>query len=395
MSEFVPGMRVGGPIAENMRRIHEAAQRVPVTVAEAPDPAVELALMEAEAEPQPASVPDVPDATNILEPEAAPVLQVVDIREPETAEPMVIDLRNVQQQTEQPEQAKPRHELLTDEHFEAHLKDMMFEISKHTNVQDGRNAAMHEYVDKEPNENLKRFGKLLLMAPEMAVKEHEKQALQDRLSGKQWTTAAEFADAAKMRKLKDELIGFNHLLGGVVADHEAAMPPRKLKGWLNQASHDADFSSRVVNGVQADLAAGKLLLDVPEVEGIRHGNIQEDRKGKDYVFDATPAGIESLDVKMREHFEGVMPVEMDTEGHVVLNLAPSTLDPNGYEVLSKFQSGYRDALIMVLVKGESLHPEEEPVLDIYADEDPDGPGEAAVATPQGKVPRRHQKGKAR
>jgi hypothetical protein len=315
-SEQNPGLRIGGEVAARMHRVHEASVRIPATLEMEPEtePTTDETVV-TEAEPVSQPIPDVPE---IMEP----------------------------------------REHLTWEHVHDQFSDIILELDKaevDRDAQGHHEIAHREYVEREGDPILKRFGKLVLMAARMDGIEKEAQALRSLRPSQRHEREKVTVRVAELARYA---CAYQQMVGAMVADNESAFPPAELASWLSKAAGDPDFGPPKVLGVQGELAGEKLLAGVEGIENLMHGDLDQDLMGQDFVFDPTPAGHAAIDIKIRRH-EGVTPVELDRKNHhLILYIDPRHLNKRAYEVQPQFVDGYRAALTHVLVNGGSLIPEE-------------------------------------
>jgi hypothetical protein len=269
-------------------------------------------------------------------------------------------------------QTKPREREFTWENFEARAEDIALELEKHAGSADpeeGFKSVLKEYVQREDEPRLVKFSKLMVLVPRIL----EQKEIQDNLREKRRQKSRhavdgpsnrhvglELEEQQRLRKATRTLCAYNQIMTSLADDAEDALPPAKLRQWLGEAAGgDDEWALGLVLGVQAERVAEKLVASVPGLEGVMHGDLDQDLEGQDIIFEETPAGFTCLDVKRRAH-KGVMPVEVNDETRkVTLYIDPAHIDRKGYRVLPRFEQGYRDALAKVLVKGERLVPDEE------------------------------------
>jgi hypothetical protein len=220
--------------------------------------------------------------------------------------------------------------------FEARFADIRNEITRHEHPMVGAGSAKEAYIDEETeSKQLLKFGKLMLAAPSAAQEEIELNRLRAR--GRLSPTQRD-----KMNYAKRMLCAYNQLLSSLIRDNEEALPRQKLKEWMIESSHGNEaWARRTLAGAAAEVAAEKLLSEV--VTNVEHGDLDQDLKGQDLVFDETPSGYSSVDVKLLASPTG-NPVEPGLRGNLTLYIDPSEMDHEGYEVLPEHAEMYKISL---------------------------------------------------
>jgi hypothetical protein len=234
--------------------------------------------------------------------------------------------------------------------FDAQADYISMTMAQHENIADGLKAAHEAYDLNEPNQELKKFGRLMILA-RLAFREDEKASRLGDMKAARRRQGQDLSEeeADTWRKSVRVVCAYNQLLGSMVASHEKAMPRKRLVSWLGRAAGNKPvWAEHRVAGAATELAAGKLLQTVPGLTGVRHGDLDEDILGQDYIFDRVPKGYDFLDVKSNNSI-GAQPVERDEKtGKLRLNIKPGYLDNTGYALKEDLLPGYRDALVRFL-----------------------------------------------
>jgi hypothetical protein len=223
-----------------------------------------------------------------------------------------------------------------------------------------------EFVENVEDGRLQKFGKLILIAPRIVAEDKQvtelrekRRKLQAKAKPGEKKEQLPVSEQAQLEQSVRWTCAFNQMIGSLVEDAEEAMPPKNLIKWLHNATGRPNWAEKVVFGVQTERAGEKLVREVSGIDGIMHGDLDQDLQGQDIIFDETPAGYTALDVKSREH-RGVMPVMVDEEERVTLYIDPGHMERNGYAVKEQYVPGYKQLLTKVLIKGEKM---ELPALD--------------------------------
>jgi len=128
-------------------------------------------------------------------------------------------------------------ETLNESDFNAQADYISMAVASEQVHSKGMQKAHETYVKNEPDPELVKFGKLMLLAPR-AVAEH---AEKDRISARQVALRKQGKDisgedsVAKQRSVR-LTCAYNQMIESLVADHEDSMPPKKLESWLSRAS---------------------------------------------------------------------------------------------------------------------------------------------------------------
>ncbi len=239
---------------------------------------------------------------------------------------------------------------LTLDDFDAQADYISMTMAQHENIADGLKAAHEAYDLNEPNPELKKFGRLMILA-RLAFREDEKASRLGDMKAARRRQGQDLSEeeADNWRKSVRVVCAYNQLIGSMVASHEKAIPRKRLVSWLGRAAGGKPvWAEHRVAGAATELAAGKLLQTVPGLTGVMHGDLDQDILGQDFVFDQAPSTDYFLDVKSNNSI-GAMPVERDERtGKLRLNIHPGHLDNTGYALKEDLLPGYRKELVRVL-----------------------------------------------
>lgn len=221
------------------------------------------------------------------------------------------------------------------EDFAAQADYISMTIASKNDHHEGMQKAHAEYVENEEDPQLKKFGKLLLLAPRAA---HDQKILNELKARAGQLSPDEIKHKNRLRR--QECV-YNQFLEDMVIANEEAMPPKELENWLSRASgNDPVFAKSHVDGITGEIAGFKLLKKVPELRGLRHGNVDEDLIGNDFMFDETRRGIDAVDVKTGKSGQ-TLPVTYDkVPSRLLLSIDRKHLEPGKYQVSEKYEAGY-------------------------------------------------------
>ncbi len=177
----------------------------------------------------------------------------------------------------------------THDNFAARANDIIMTIShglqRGEPLREAIGVAADNYVDNtEDDPELQKFSHLIVRARKQA--EIQDQLNEDRrlLHGGTLDTEEDRSLAVHYDMLRHEACEYNHELRRFIEDHSEDVGRDELTDWLIRASQGrVKWADGEITGAVSEAAVHAALQGMPELRGLRHGTVDEDLKGFDFV----------------------------------------------------------------------------------------------------------------
>ena len=216
--------------------------------------------------------------------------------------------------------------------------------------------AHERFVEREADPQLQRFGKLLLLAPLVVRSERRLGDIRQHMTRGQ---RLDRTTADERRQLVRTSCAYNQMWRAFLEEHQEEVPPSQAAVWLERAGgNNAGWAKRMVNGMATEIAAAKMLGRMEgtetdkrlELSNIRYGDLEQDLKGQDILFDLPDGQTGAVDVKTGQHRPSEHVSRDSRTRNILLSIDPAHIKLDSYEVDEQYASLYTVPLADALTK---------------------------------------------
>ncbi len=178
-------------------------------------------------------------------------------------------------------------------------------------------AAIEEFVEREPQAELRRFGEALALARRMAVVQERLDDDRQRLHHGELNHEQRVSVGHHYEMLRQDACTYNHLLREVMETSGQYFLHRELEDWLVEASRGRhEWVWAEMSGAASEIALHAALQGLPELRGLRYATVEEDLAGYDLVAE-WQGKLLTIDVKTGRYF----PLTERKHGHRHLEIS--------------------------------------------------------------------------
>ena len=145
-------------------------------------------------------------------------------------------------------------------------------------------SAIEQYVDDEPNSELKRFSEVLTLARRQALLQQRLDDDREALHHGHLSHEELVSTGHHYETLRYDACLYNHMLRGLLESCGQYFTRDDIMDWLTAASQGRrDWARAEVSGAISEVALHAALQGLPELRGLRYATVEEDLKGYDYI----------------------------------------------------------------------------------------------------------------
>lgn len=241
-----------------------------------------------------------------------------------------------------PEEDKAKFESADHERFVARAADIITTVSDGLRdskpLHEAIGIAIENYIGHpDDDEKLQKFSHLIVNARKQAMIQDQLNEDRRLLHSGTLSTEDDISRGKHYDMLRREACEYNHELRKFIEGHSGDVTRDELTGWLSRASQGRNkWAEGEITGAVSEAAVHMALQGMPELRGLRHGTVDEDLRGLDFVgqwqgrlvtFDAKTGDYLPLTVKKNGH----MHIELSVPRIVGFRLTPHDLDNVRYD----------------------------------------------------------------
>ncbi len=141
-----------------------------------------------------------------------------------------------------------------------------------------------KYVEAETEPDLRRFGEVIADARRQATTQRQLDEDREQLHHGHLRHDELVMVGHHYDTLRRQACIYNHLLRGVIEHYGEEVTRDELTGWLTSASLGVSgWAIGEITGAVSEYALHAALNGLPELSGVRHGTVEEDLHGYDFV----------------------------------------------------------------------------------------------------------------
>jgi hypothetical protein len=205
--------------------------------------------------------------------------------------------------------------------------------------------AMEQFVDPEPNQELKRFAEVVALARRQAMLQEWLDDDRERLHHGHLDHEGLVRVGQHYETLRHEACVYNHKLRAVIETSGHFFSRDDLMGWLVSVSQGRhEWARAELTGAISEVALHAALQGLPELVGLRYGTVEEDLAGYDFITE-WQGNLLSIDAKTGRYW----PLFERKHGHRHLEVSvPREVVGDDFRLakhgLNRLRAGVRQAL---------------------------------------------------